>query len=213
VNDVPGLDRTRRTLHGAAELLLAAPQYRRTGRIGLRIIAGGLATTREPRIEIVGRELHTAGRTVALAGTFGAVAEAAQLADAGPLREVYSGGPAFALTDEIDLDDAAAATIYAAFERGDAALRRLAPDQPPILWPEHFDVGVALDGVNYGVSPGDSAIPAPYAYVGPHEPRVGDFWDVPFGSARLMSTLADEAAVLAYFEQGRERAALDPRRG
>lgn len=28
-------------------------------------------------------------------------------------------------------------------------------DSSPILWPEHFDVGITLDQVNYGLSPGD----------------------------------------------------------
>ena len=43
--------------------------------------------------------------------------------------------------------------------------------QTPVLWPEHFDVGITLDKVNYGVSPGDDDIPEPYAYVGPWTPR------------------------------------------
>ena len=37
----------------------------------------------------------------------------------------------------------------------------------PVLWPEHFDLAIDVDEVNYGVSPGDGYHGAPYAYVGP----------------------------------------------
>jgi hypothetical protein len=50
-----------------------------------------------------------------------------------------------------------------------------------VLWPEHFDIGISVDEVNYGVSPGDVHIPEPYAYVGPWHPRVGTFWNTGFG--------------------------------
>ena len=36
-----------------------------------------------------------------------------------------------------------------------------------MLWPEHFDLGITLDRVNYGSAPGDADIGVPYAYVGP----------------------------------------------
>lgn len=59
---------------------------------------------------------------------------------------------------------------------------------------------VTLDEVNYGVSPGDDAIPEPYAYVGPWTPQTGDFWNASFGAARLLTELTD---VLAFFQKGR----------
>jgi hypothetical protein len=37
----------------------------------------------------------------------------------------------------------------------------------PVLWPEHFDIGITIDAVNYGASRGDDHIAEPYAYVGP----------------------------------------------
>ena len=89
---------------------------------------------------------------------------------------------------------------------GDAALRLFAPDETPVLWPEHFDVGISLDEVNYGVSTGDSAVPEPYAYVGPWKPREGDFWNVSFGAARPLSALGDATAVAAFFAEGRAAA-------
>jgi hypothetical protein len=202
--------RTRLALHGAAEMLLAGPQYRRTGRIGLRIVEGGFATTRPPAISLIGTELVVGTQRFALEGTYGAVAAAAGLTSAGPLRDVYTGSPAFSLDDEIVIDPGAQKIIEAAYELGDAALSTLAIGQAPILWPEHLDVGVTIDGVNYGVSAGDAGIPAPYAYVGPHTLRSGDFWNAPFGSAQLMNTFDDLDALLAYFHNGQRHAQQDP---
>lgn len=75
----------------------------------------------------------------------------------------------------------------------------------PVLWPEHFDVGVTLDEVNYGVSPGDDFVGVPYAYVGAHAPEKhrGEFWNAPFGAARELSMFEGVDDVLAFFMQGR----------
>jgi hypothetical protein len=78
------------------------------------------------------------------------------------------------------------------------------------LWPEHFDVGITLDSVTFGVSPGDDLITEPYAYVGPHELRQGEFWNQSFGAARTMTDFDGAQAVRAFFEEGRTRAAADP---
>jgi hypothetical protein len=204
------LVRTRLALHGAAEMLVAGPQFRRTGKIGLRIETGGFGTTREPAIAVRGGELVVGAQSFSLRGTYRDVANAAGLSGSGPLRDVYTGSPNFSLDDDIVIDAQARETITAAYELGNAALSRLAIGQAPILWPEHFDVGVSIDGVNYGVSPGDAGIPAPYAYVGPYAPRAGDFWNAPFGSARLMSTCDGLDALVRYFEEGRRRAHEDP---
>ena len=83
-------------------------------------------------------------------------------------------------------------------------LRMLAPAERPILWPEHFDVGITVARVNYGLSPGDAAIDEPYAYVGPWEPASyeGAFWNAPFGAAQRLTGLGGVAAVLAFFREG-----------
>ena len=139
------------------------------------------------------------------------------LSDAGVPAGVYPDGSGVGLDDVITVDTAAAGTLESALATGDDALRRLTAahgrtgdDAVPVLWPEHFDVGVTLDEVNYGVSPGDSGIAEPYAYVGPWKQRVGDFWDRPYGSARTIRDLGDADAVLAYFETGLVRATQDP---
>jgi hypothetical protein len=76
----------------------------------------------------------------------------------------------------------------------------------PVLWPEHFDVGIAADEVNYGVSPGDAGHQSPYAYVGPWTARQGEFWNAPFGALRPAAELADPRAVAAFFAAGRAAA-------
>jgi hypothetical protein len=101
------------------------------------------------------------------------------------------------------LDPAAAELIANAFADGDTALRQLAPTTEPVLWPEHFDIGITLDEVNYGISPGDQHIPEPYAYVGPWKPRDGPFWNMSFGAARRLSALSGPEQILAFLTEGR----------
>jgi hypothetical protein len=92
---------------------------------------------------------------------------------------------------------------------GEAALRTLAPDQTPVLWPEHFDLAITVNEVNYGISPGDAFLAEPYAYVGPWSlgegwsPREGGFWNAPFGAVRRAGDLADAGEVAAFFAAGR----------
>ena len=81
-------------------------------------------------------------------------------------------------------------------------MRAFAPDQEPVLWPEHFDLGIAVDEVNYGISPGDAAHASPYAYVGPWTQREGPFWNASFGSLCPADQLPDIEAVAAYFGAG-----------
>ena len=190
---------TRRSLHGVAELVLAGPQYRSGGGIRLRVVPGGFATLADPGVRVDGDRLVTPAGSLPLTGTYAELAAAAGL-EASPLDDVYSGGPGVRPGEELEVDPAAARLLADAFARGDAALRQLDPDQTPVLWPEHFDVGITLDEVNYGLSPGDDAISEPYAYVGPWTPRTGNFWNTSFGAARPLAELPD---VLAFFRKGR----------
>ncbi|WP_432828237.1 hypothetical protein [Dactylosporangium sp. CA-092794] len=194
---------SRRSLHGLAELVLAGPQHRASGTIRLRVTADGFATVAAPDLAVAGDMLVVGGgRRVPLAGrTFADVAAEAGV-EAGAPRDLYPDGSGVAEQDVIVLDGAP--EILAAFAAGDAALRGLSADQTPVLWPEHFDVGVSLDDVNYGVSAGDSTIDEPYAYVGPWTPREGEFWNVSFGAAHPVRELPDLGA---FFGEGRRRAA------
>jgi hypothetical protein len=122
---------------------------------------------------------------------------------------LYAEGSGVDPDDPIDLSGEAVQRLAEAFTRGDAALRAFAPGQTPVLWPEHFDVGVTVDDVNYGLSPGDSYLAEPYAYVGP--PRAtegpgGSFWNAPFGAARPLRELPDVDAVVRFFTDGRAAA-------
>lgn len=196
---------TRRSLHGVAELILAGPQHRQGGGIRLRVVPGGFGTVAAPDLRVDGDRLITAAGSLPLTGSYAELAAAAGVA-ATRLDDVYSGGPKIEAEERIEVDPELARSLAAAFAQGDAALRALGPDQTPVLWPEHFDVGITVGQVNYGVSPGDEVIPEPYAYVGPWTPQTGEFWNTSFGAARPLAELTD---VLAFFQQGRSLA-TDP---
>jgi hypothetical protein len=74
-----------------------------------------------------------------------------------------------------------------------------------VLWPEHLDLALTLDAVNYGCSPGDDAIPAPYLYVGPHDgpPRTDAYWNAPFGAAVTAGGIRTTADAVDFFQHGR----------
>jgi hypothetical protein len=125
------------------------------------------------------------------------------------LRDVYTDGPYFTLDEPIEVTASAAEVLLRSFTDGDAALRLLDPEQPPTLWPEHFDIGITVAEVNYGVSPGDAAIGEPYGYVGPWQVPSGPFWNQSFGAARPLTQLAAPQAILAFFREGQLLAAGD----
>jgi len=137
--------------------------------------------------------------------TFAAAAAAVGLT-AQPLDHVYHDGPHVTPDELVALDPDDLAVLEDALARGDAALRAFSPTTEPILWPEHFDVAITLDDVNYGVSPGDGYHDLPYAYVGPHQVPTGAFWNAPFGASRPITDLPDVAAVAAFFDEGTREA-------
>ena len=195
---------TRRALHAVAEQVLAGPQYRSAGTIRLNITPGGFGQVKGP-LRVEGDELVGERGRVRLRGTITELA-AALAVEPGAPEGLYSDHAELGPADPIDVDPAAAAEIADWLARGDQALRALAPDVEPVLWPEHFDLGIQLDEVNYGISPGDAGHPRPYAYVGPWKLRTGPFWNAPFGALRAADELPDTAAVLAFFSEGRAAA-------
>lgn len=202
-------EKTRRALHAVAELVLAGPQHRRTGEIRLLVTPTGFRTFADPELVVAGTDLVTAAGRVPIGGGTCAALAAAAGVDVGAPAGLYKDGSGVQPDDTLDLDPDAARWLEDCWAAGDRALRRLAPQEPPILWPEHFDVGILADGVGYGVSPGDGYVAEPYAYVSPPDPRHGTFWNAPFGAARPMRELhhADPDAVLAFFTEGRAAAA------
>ncbi|MDT7617029.1 MAG: hypothetical protein QOF00_4476 [Pseudonocardiales bacterium] len=199
----PVLIATRRSLHAVAEQLLAGPQYRESGTIRLRVTPGGFGQVEGPaRVE--GTDLVTASARVPLAGTIAEVAAAAGI-NAG-VPGLYSDHADLGPDETLTLDPAAVRQLADWFGRGDAGLRLFAPEAEPVLWPEHFDLAISLDEVNYGVSPGDAGHQRSYAYVGPWTPREGPFWNAPFGALRDAGELPDAAAVAAFMAAGRAAA-------
>lgn len=216
------LVRTRQSLHAVAEQLLAGPQHRSNGSIKLEVSGAGFQTARmtgDPSLLAVRGSSLVAERpsgdvSVPLAGTLAELGEAIGV-PAGPPEGVYDDGFDADSSFQVVVDEEALHQILQAYQWGDAALRSFAAeysDQPldPILWPEHFDVAIDLAEVNYGVSPGDSFITEPYAYVGPWKQRTGSFWNQPFGAAHPVRELGSEAAVRALFDEGRSAAAANP---
>jgi hypothetical protein len=197
---------TRRALHGVAELVLAGPQFRRSATIRLRVVPGGFATVADPALRVEGTDLVSGDQRYPLDGSTCADLAAAVGVDVGAPGN-YADGAGVAPDDRIAVDPASAAALATALTAGDTAMRAFAPDQTPVLWPEHFDVGITVDEINYGVSPGDATIAEPYAYVAPWQRRTGEFWNVPFGAARTVRDLGDAAGIEAFFRAGRAEAA------
>lgn len=204
--DVDAFTATRRSLHGVAELLLAGPQHAASGKITLRALPGGFGTTHAPDARVVGTTLVVGDRRAPIDGqTVRALGDEVGLKP-GELSQVYRDGSGLGVDDVLRVDAAAAERIAGAYAIGDQSLRALAAGLTPILWPEHFDIGITLDAerVNFGVSPGDSTVAVPYMYVGPWEPPpADDFWNQPFGAARELPE--DPDAVVSFFNEGLSR--------
>jgi hypothetical protein len=212
------LSTTRDALHQVAEHVLAAAQARAGAGIRLRYVPGGFETLvglpDGRRIAVVGDRIVVRGsgqtRESALT-TLGAAAEFVGVA-AGLPPGIYS--PATPLDDDAPLavDAAAAAALSEWFGLADEALRRFGAQvagkaQQPVLWPEHFDIGITADAVNYGASPGDQHVAEPYLYVGPHAgpPQRDEFWNASFGAVRTRTDVRSVADAVDFFSAGRDR--------
>jgi hypothetical protein len=195
---------TRRSLHGVAELVIAGPQHRAHGTIRMRVTPrgfGGIVST----LRVDGVDVVDGDRRQVIAGTARQLGAALGLA-AGAPEGLYHDGSGVGLDEPLEIDGSAAAAIASWFATGDAALRAVFDGAEPILWPEHFDVAVAVDEVTYGVSPGDADYPQPYAYLAPWRERTGPFWNAPFGAVWLPVDVRDTDAVVGFFRAGRTAA-------
>ncbi len=97
--------------------------------------------------------------------------------------------PAPLSSEPLEVDPEAAARLADWYALGAAVLGEFS-DAPIRLWPEHFDIAIEMDEVNYGFSPGDEHHDEPYAYVGPHTTEVsGELWNATgFRGAELSYT-------------------------
>jgi hypothetical protein len=194
--------RTRHSLHGLAELVLAGPRYRQGGSIRLSVQPEGFRTRDQPLVAVRGTALVTADVTVDVDGLTFAQAAARIGLEASRLDDVYSDGSKVGPDETIHLDPASVRQLEHALALGDQALRSFREAADPILWPEHFDVAIAIGDVTYGVSPGDRYVDGPYAYVSRPGPFTGEFWNAPFGAARRLDELDGVDGIVAFFHQG-----------
>jgi hypothetical protein len=212
---LPNLVATRESWHRLAEHVLAAGQFADAGTIRLRAWAGGIATVRG----ITGRQLVLVEDTLVVVEPDGSrrsaplstVGAAAAFVGVSPgLRGSYPPATSADPDTPLTVEPAAARTLAAWYSLGDAALRRIAEllgrSQEPVLWPEHLDLAITVDGVNYGCSPGDTSIGDPYLYVGPHAgpPTRDDFWNAPFGAAATIDRIRGVDDAVDFFRHGRD---------
>jgi hypothetical protein len=200
---VDELQSTRRSLHGVAELVLAGPQFSRSGTIHLRASDGGFSTVAEPDVRVDGTDLVSGTLRLAIDGaTPQELAERLSMVAGAP--GMYSDGGDVTADEPLRVEASAAAELALAFATGQVALTELAPAETPVLWPEHFDIAISVGRVNFGVSPGDALQPLPYAYVGPWDRAraLGAFWNAPFGAVRTLRELGGTEAVVAFFREG-----------
>src|SRR4051812_43297730 len=167
----PALAGTRESWHRVAEHVLAAGQFAAAGTIRLRPCPGGIGTV----VGVGGRQLAVVRDELVVLEPDGTrrsaplttVGAAAAFAGVRPgLRGSYSPATSADPDAPLPVDAKAARELADWYAFGDAALRRFAEElrsrQQPVLWPEHLDLGITVDAVNYGCSPGDDTIPAPY---------------------------------------------------
>lgn len=213
------LAETRESWHRVAEHVLAAAQFADAGTIRLRPFPGGFATA----TGVGGRLLAVVGERIVVVdgGEFDARplttlgAAAAFVGVSVGLRGSYEPATSADPDEPLHVDVASARCLADWFALGDAALRHFAEHlghpTAPVLWPEHFDLGITVDDVNYGVSPGDRAMPEPYLYVGPHEgpPSDDGYWNTPFGAATPAGRTSTQDDAVAFFSEGRHRVLID----
>jgi hypothetical protein len=201
---------TRRYLHGVAELLLAGPQYERSGTIRLQATPGGFGTTRLPELSVRGDRLLGPDGDVGLSGRTSVQVAAVVGVTARAPSELYADGSGMSADELLSVDADAAAFLADVFALGNEALLAFAPQETPALWPEHFDIAVSVDEVNYGVSPGDGWSSGAYAYVGPWSVPAGDFWDAPFGATRAVTEETTVEQLVTFFREGRNSVQSHP---
>lgn len=221
------LSSTRDAWHRLAEHVVSPARYAVTGRIGLRPAAGGFRTPPFGNATIVavdGTDLVvTAGGGPARRTPITTIRDAANFVGVQPgaPADVYTPATPLELDAPLHVDAEAARVLAGWYTLGAEALHRFADEvaaepgaEEPSeaqLWPEHFDFAITAGQVNYGVSPGDHHILAPYVYVGPHTPPPDDdFFTESFGAARTIEQIRAVDDAVAFFRVGRARAQRIP---
>jgi hypothetical protein len=225
----PGFAVTREALRALACYVIAPARKARTGRIGLRPTGDGFGTPPfddGTRIVVRGDQLLIESGGQVPITTLQAAADLLRIA-LSPDPGVGHDLPAFTPDVPLAVDATASRWLGAWYAFGARHLDRLTDRlvdgtvSEAQLWPEHFDlaVAVAVDGgsVNVGFSPGDAAIAEPYVYVGPHDTTGldGDYWNAPFGAvlghARLRAAGDPDDVTDTFIDTGLRL--LEARRG
>jgi hypothetical protein len=233
----PDYLRSSEDLHAVAEQVLAAARFAAVGKVGLEPTADGFGTPafdgpagpRCVRVAGVVLVVEDGGLTTAThpLTTVRELAEVAGVDLSAPVGTFAPNTPRD--PDRPLVVDAGAAQVVAAwFELGSAVIHDLVasagPDDNPSaawVWPEHFDLGMALGPeaarANYGISPGDGGVPEPYAYVGPWNGTTDDpYWNATsFPGATFSYTQARAeadpgTALLAFLQRGRALESAKP---
>jgi hypothetical protein len=222
-------------LRRVATHVVSRARFVATGRISLRVGAGGFGTPafgpdhRRVRVSgtmlVVESEAPDAAwmRTKSIEG--GSLMLLAHTADLSLSSRFDVGAdtpPLGHLSQPIRLDARTVdvvhrwyATVAGLLDR--VALAKQTTGAPSVvrLWPEHFDVAFDIQArygvrANLGGSPGDAFLPEPYLYVGPWSdarPGGAPFWNAPFGAARPASSLGSLDEAYDFFMEGLGRLA------
>lgn len=210
----------RESLHRLAEHVLSPALYAATGKIGLRQSPGGFATPAfGDTSRVISVDLDhiviTEQRAAPSRAPITTIADAARFVGIAPgaPNEVYTANTSLELDAPLRVDLDAVEVLAMWYELTNMALRAFATsiveDEPTEaqLWPEHFDLALSADKINYGGSPGDDYIDVPYLYVGPFEGRPSQpdpFWNQPFGAAIGFDEIASIQDAFEFFDRGRQ---------
>jgi hypothetical protein len=173
---------TRESLHAVAEHVMATASFAAIGKIGLRPHPGGFRTQDEQLVVADGLLNGVAinGKTLRELG-------------AKELDLPYK--PLTTLDDRRLSVDAKACTELGEFY----AFVAEALPSPGQIWPEHFDLAVDVNQVNFGGSPGDATHPEPYLYVGPWDRTDASTFDDPWGWTLHYRDVRDLAHAREFF--------------
>jgi len=219
----PDYAETREALHRLACYVLSPARKAVTGRIGLRSTPGGFGTPvfgADERLRVEGPSLIRQRGADSEAVGITTLAAAASFAGVTLSDDPGVGSDLPGLGDPdaplgVSAPAAKALGDWYAFstsvlEALRAALAASGLECSEVqLWPEHFDLGCNIEGVNFGCSPGDGFSAEPYIYVGPWNSEGlpdGDFWNAPFGAVlgykELLGAEDQGEAALSFLRRG-----------
>ena len=217
-----GFTETRDALRRLAVYVVSPARKAVTGRIGLKATAGGFGTPPfgdDEQLRVEGGSLHRRRGTTADSAPITSLSAAAAFAgvtlsdDPGVGHDIPELGDPDA---PLPVSPPAALALGAWYAFSASVLEEFRAEleadgrEPSTvqLWPEHFDLGCNIEGVNFGCSPGDGYSAEPYIYVGPWNTDVlsGDFWNSPFGAVlaykELLSAENQSETALAFLRRG-----------